>query len=82
MPAVEQEITVLRNAVDRLLRTGTDSSRVVRIAGSDGYILQAFFPGNVRRGKTVSQVITILIAELSSVYFTCQRATDISSMPA
>ena len=80
MPAVEQEVTVLRNAVDRLLRTGADSSRVVRIAGSDGYILQAFFPGNVRRCKTVAEVITILIAELSCVYFTCQRATDISEM--
>ena len=80
MPAVQQEVTVLRNAVDRLLRTGADSRRVVRIAGSDGYILQTFFPGNVRRCKTVAEVVTILIAELSSIYFTCQRATDISEM--
>lgn len=80
MPAVEQEVTVLRNAVDRLLCAGADSRRVVRIAGSDGYILQALFPGNVRRCKTVAVVVTILTAELSCVYFTCQRAADISEM--
>lgn len=81
MPAVQQEVAVLRDAVDRLLRAGADSCGVVRIAGSDGYILQAFFPGNVRRGKTVAEVIAILTAELASVYFTCQRAADISDMP-
>ena len=81
MPAVEQEVTVLRDAVDRLLRTGADSSRVVRIAGSDGYILQAFFPGNVRRCKPVAEVITIQILELPGIFFNCQRAADISNMP-
>ena len=71
MPAVQQEVTVLRNAVDRLLRTGADSRRVVRIAGSDGYIGSPLFPCNICCCKAVPQVVTILIPEFSDIFFNC-----------
>ncbi len=74
MTIIQQEIPVLRNSIDRLQCSGTNTISIVSIAGSNGYIGSPLFPCNTCCCKAIPQVVTILIAELSFVCFVCQRA--------
>jgi len=77
MTAVQQEVTVLRDTVDRLQGAGADSVRVVCIAGRDGDIVAAFFPRDAGRCKPIAEIVAILIPELAGIFFNCQRAVRI-----
>ena len=80
MSVIQQEIPVLRNSIDRLQCSGTNTICIISIAGSNGYIGSPLFPCNICCCKAIPQVVTILIAELSFVCFVCQRAIYIISV--